>query len=350
MEQDTICGCILGTAIGDALGLPYEKVPPRRAAKLLGAPDRYRFIFGRGMVSDDTEHTCIVAQSLIESAFEPSAFQRSLARRLRYWMLGFPTGAGSATLRAIIRLWIGVSPNRSGVYSAGNGPAMRAAILGVTIDDVERLRAFVHLSTIITHTDPKAEYGAMAVALAANMASKKINVSPEDYLALLEQSLGAEGAELVKLLEQAAKSASAGDNTAEFADSLGLSKGVSGYMYHTVPVVLHAWFAHPEDYRAGITSVIRCGGDADTTAAILGGILGARIGQQGIPMEWISGLCEPQRTTAWMIQLSNQLYQTINTKAALRPKHISVVPQLFRNALFLQVVLYHGCRRLLPPY
>ena len=63
-HKRTIVGCILGMAVGDALGLPYEGLTPQRAAKLLGRPDRQRLLLGCGMVSDDTEHACFVAQSL----------------------------------------------------------------------------------------------------------------------------------------------------------------------------------------------------------------------------------------------------------------------------------------------
>ena len=56
-NEKAIIGCILGTAVGDALGLPYEGLSPTRARKLLGPPDRHRFILRRGMISDDTEHT-----------------------------------------------------------------------------------------------------------------------------------------------------------------------------------------------------------------------------------------------------------------------------------------------------
>lgn len=61
MNRDAIIGCILGTAVGDALGLLYEGVSPARAVRLLSPSDRYHFFFGRGMISDDTEHTCMVA-------------------------------------------------------------------------------------------------------------------------------------------------------------------------------------------------------------------------------------------------------------------------------------------------
>ncbi|QDV24529.1 ADP-ribosylglycohydrolase [Aureliella helgolandensis] len=65
LKREAIVGCILGTAVGDALGLPYEGLTPQRAPRLLGLPGRYRFLLGRGMISDDTEHTCMVAQSLM---------------------------------------------------------------------------------------------------------------------------------------------------------------------------------------------------------------------------------------------------------------------------------------------
>ena len=68
MEQaDAVAGAILGCAVGDAIGLPYEGLSKRRGVRLLREPDRHRFISGRGMVSDDTEHTCMVAQALCAS-------------------------------------------------------------------------------------------------------------------------------------------------------------------------------------------------------------------------------------------------------------------------------------------
>lgn len=45
--------------------------------------------------------------------------------------LGLPAGIGLTTLKGIGKMWLGVKPTRSGVFSAGNGPAMRSSILGV---------------------------------------------------------------------------------------------------------------------------------------------------------------------------------------------------------------------------
>ena len=64
----------------------------------------------------------------------------------------------------------------------------------------------------------------------------------------------------------------AGRTTEEFAADLGLARGVSGYMYHTVPVAIYAWLRYPDDYRSVVQSAIRCGGDTDTVAAITGAV------------------------------------------------------------------------------
>jgi hypothetical protein len=61
-----LTGILLGTAVGDALGLPAEGLSPRRRRRLMPGPWRHRLVFGRGMMSDDTEHTLFVAQSLLE--------------------------------------------------------------------------------------------------------------------------------------------------------------------------------------------------------------------------------------------------------------------------------------------
>ena len=348
-DRTALVGCLLGTAVGDALGLPYEGLSSRRAARLLGPPVRQRLLGRWGLVSDDTEHTAMVAQALIASGGDPERFRRSLAWRLRWWFLGLPAGVGWATLRAILRLWIGIRPEHSGVYSAGNGPAMRAAIVGVAIADPEPLRILVRASARLTHTDPLAEQGAWTVAWAARMAGMG-PVDPARYLAEVRAALGTEGQALTDLIERAVDSVSQGESTEAFAQGLGLARGVSGYVCHTVPVALHAWLAHPRDYQAAVGAVIRCGGDTDSTAAIVGGILGAAVGRAGIPRDWLDGLIEWPRSVTWLERLGERLAESRTPGASVRPLPLFVPGVLIRNAFFLLVVLAHGFRRLGPPY
>ncbi len=350
MKNPSLAGCIIGTAVGDALGLPYEGVSRQRLPRLLGPPDRHRLVLGKGMVSDDTEHTCMVAQSLVAAGDDLGEFTRQFARRLRWWLLALPAGIGKATLRAALKLWFGVKPTSSGVFSAGNGPAMRAAIFGACFDDEERIVRYVRASTKITHTDPKAEFGAIAVAVAALLARRNENVLPDAYLQTISRLIGHEGEELLSLLREACRSVNDAESTTTFAEHLGLSRGVSGYTYHTVPVVIHAWLSHQRDYRKAVTAVIECGGDADTTAAIVGGIVGAAVGIEGIPARWIETICEWPRTVPWMQRLSEQLDQSLISASPIKPIGVNPIAVLLRNALFLLVVLFHGFRRLFPPY
>jgi ADP-ribosyl-[dinitrogen reductase] hydrolase len=339
-NRAAIEGCLLGTAVGDALGLPYEGLSPLRARRMLGEPARYRFLFGRGMVSDDTEHACLTLAAWRESGGDLEVFRRSLARRLRWWFVLLPAGMGLATLRAVLRLWFGVPPERSGIWSAGNGAAMRAGVLGVAIDDLETLREFVLASTVMTHRDPRAFFGALAIGVAAHLAARRERIELAEFLELFSNLVGEDGAEMTALLTRSADSAAQGESVEEFAKALGLSRGVSGFVNHTVPVVIQAWLRYPREFENAVQSVIRCGGDADTTAALVGGIVGAAVEREGISERWIRGLWEWPRTALWMERLAREE----------KPVEVYWLGQVCRNLVFLVVVLLHGFRRLTPPW
>jgi len=352
-KDDAIIGCLLGTAVGDALGLCCEGISKSRQRRIYPDMNRYHLFFGRGMVSDDTEHACMVAQALIVSAGDVQIFANNLAWRSRWWLLGLPAGIGYATLRAILKLWLGFPPDRSGVFSAGNGAAMRSGIIGVCYGhDTQILCQLVKASTRMTHTDPKAEFGALAVAIAAYMASSQsqADISPQKYYQTLQIVLPQEANEFLALMAKTVESVAAGNSTEAFAAQIRLSNGVSGYIYHTVPVVIHGWLRHQRDYRSAIVDIIRCGGDTDTTAAILGAIVGASVGKSGIPPEWMGGLCEWPRTVGWIEKLGRRLAQVTSDGIGQSALALPIYGLFLRNILFMLIVLGHGFRRLLPPY
>jgi ADP-ribosyl-[dinitrogen reductase] hydrolase len=348
--MNSIAGAILGCALGDAIGLPYEGLSARRGVRVLGEPDRFRFVLGRGMMSDDTEHTCMVAESLCEAPCDADEFARRFARRLRWWLLGLPAGMGFATLRAVLRLWCGLSPQRSGVFSAGNGAAMRSAILGAAIDDLSALQRFVRASTIITHSDPKAYHGALAVAVAAWCAKRGFD-SPKDFFRQHRSLPGyARSEECDALLSRVEASLAAGTSTESFARETGCARGVSGYVYHTVPVAIHCWLTHPRDFCRATSAAIRCGGDSDTVGAIVGAIVGSGVGRAGLPEDWLAQLWEWPRSVRWMLRLADATDKAVTTAAATKPPRVVPPATIVRNAAFLAIVLLHAFRRLLPPY
>lgn len=352
---DALAGALLGTAVGDALGLPREGLSRARAERLWGgAPLRHRLVAGRGLCSDDTEHACLVGQALLAAPEEPRAFARRLAWGLRGWLVTLPAGVGWATLRATVKLWLGFPPEYSGVVSAGNGPAMRAPLLGACLaQQPERLEAYVRASTRLTHRDARAEQGALAVALAAAHGALRgpTGVEGEEVLRLLRARLTEPA--LCAALEEVAACWRRRAPVAELAERLGQGRGVSGYVLHTVPVVLYAWLLHPGDFRRSVEEVILLGGDADTTGAIVGGLAGATAGASAVPPEWLEGLVEWPRSVGWMRRLAERLAAQFPAEGA--PVRQGPLPLFWpglvpRNLALLAVVLLHGLRRLLPPY
>jgi hypothetical protein len=88
----------------------------------------------------------------------------------------------------------------------------------------------------------------------------------------------------------------------------------------------------------------------DTTAAILGGIIGASVGKTGIPPDLLSDLWECPRNVEWIEQLGLRLGEVTSDGTKKTALKLPVYGLFLRNIFFLLVVLGHGFRRLLPPY
>lgn len=351
--ERNLAGCLLGQAVGDAVGLPCERLSLTRQKRMFPSLDRMHFVFGRGMCSDDTEHMCLTAQALIVSGGDEAEFRRALAKRLRWWLVGLPAGTGLATLKACLRLWIGISPTRSGVFSAGNGPAMRAPILGVALaNDLVAMQKLIRSSTLLTHTDPKAEHGAVLAGFAAAWSVwGDFDASwRERFKEFYFSNRVAGDAELDGLLEKVSVSVDKGETVDQFMAGLGINNGVTGYMYHTMPAVMQVWFRHPMDYRRAIEEIVRAGGDADTTGAILGGIVGAAVSKEGIPLGWRTGIWEWPRSLAWMEKLASRLADGRQCKQCRDAVSYFWPGLVLRNIVFALIVIFHGFRRMLPPY
>ncbi|MFN0127362.1 MAG: ADP-ribosylglycohydrolase family protein [Verrucomicrobiales bacterium] len=339
-RQSAILGTLLGTAVGDALGLPYEGLSRRRVAAL--GEVRHRLLLGRGLCSDDTEHTLMLAAALRTNPGDVREFQRCFAWKLRWWLLGFPAGVGLGTARAVLRLWLGFPPHKAGVTSAGNGAAMRSAVVGVFWADEEtKRREFARAACRLTHTDPRAEESALLVAEAAALASN--HATTERVLSHLSALiLSAEMKSRFEVLEAALAS---GSSVLDFATRIGCERGVSGFAPNTVAVALFAWLRHRGDLASALRSVIACGGDTDTVAAITGGIGGAEVGEAGIPQDWIESIGDWPRSVTHIRNVATAMSD--NSKSM---PNVFWPFVLLRNGVFLALVLLHGSRRLFPPY
>ena len=306
-----------------------------------------RFIFGRGMVSDDTEHTIMVAQALLEHPDDSLKFQQSLAWKFRWWFLGLPGGVGLATARACLKLSVGFPAGRSAVQSAGSGPAMRSAIIGAYFaENAEKRKDFALASSRLTHRSWQADTAALAVAECAALAST--NNGCADSLSVIQvlKRLSSEP-EWQRTISELDTSLNNQQPVAEFARRMGLEKQVSGYSLHVVPVAIYAWLRHPTDFRAALTSALDCGGDTDTVGAIVGALAGASGGKNCIPSEWLNTIWEWPRSSAVIERIADQLSGQRASGQPMGSVRYFWPAQIFRNLVFFITVLVHGFYRII---
>lgn len=183
--QERILGCLMGGAIGDALGMPFEEMPLSFREKKYGRKRIIDFEPGYkynqkqqdaepGSVTDDTEMTLATAESIIEHS---SVVTKGIADTLLRWFnrqLPWLKGSseirniGPTTSQALQRYAKGISYKESGVDGGGCGAAIRIAPVALCcFNDFVTLQRAVISVTRITHRDPRkpiAEEGALCVA------------------------------------------------------------------------------------------------------------------------------------------------------------------------------------------
>lgn len=172
----------------------------------------------------------------------------------------------------------------SGTGSYGNGAAMRVAPAGAYFaDDPARAAAEARLSAEVTHAHPEGVAGAAAVAAACCWAAGGADVAGPFALALGHTPAGEtrDGVELAASLDLDLSLATA-------ADRLGNGRRVTAM--DTVPLCLWLAARHRDSFTDALWSTIRCGGDVDTTGAIVGGIVALAVGRAGLPSLWAERL------------------------------------------------------------
>jgi len=331
VRRERLAGILLGTAVGDALGLPFEGMSTRAISRRAPSLARFELFGSTGYVSDDTEQSALVAQSLARSGgLDVAAFVRCMRLALLGWFVRLPWGIGLGTLRACLRLMLGMK--RSGVRSAGNGAAMRAAICGGYLADrprEERVRMVDALSEI-THTDPRAVQGGRFIAELAAICVQSARIEDVDVeraLAVVDEP------ELVAALDRARSLAASGATIEEAATTIGNT----GYVVHSVPLALFC-FARFVDPATAIASAVRAGGDTDTNAAIVGALIGALHGEDGLPQPLVSNLAKGPFGATHLRQLASDLAETPPTQTASYAWSVALV----RNLALYPVVLAHA--------
>jgi poly(ADP-ribose) glycohydrolase ARH3 len=292
---DRARGALLGTFVGDALGMPYEGAPPAAIPQRLAMVDAR---CGRGTYTDDTQMAIALAESLLErGGIDPPALAQAFAdaydpRR----------GYGRGTTEVLRLVRSGVDPHAAarqafgGQGSRGNGAAMRVAPIAVRYaGDAAALLGAARAGAAVTHAHPVAIDG--AVALAAAIAAALTGAPP------LDAALAAAAEpELEDRLNQALNVLGSSHEPAEVAALLGNRSTAD----ESVPAAVYAAAAH-DSVEAAITFAVRCGGDTDTIGAMAGAIAAARAGARAIPAHWLDALEDGPKGRSHVTSLADRL-------------------------------------------
>jgi ADP-ribosylglycohydrolase len=334
---DRLAGLLVGTAVGDALGLPMEGMRAEGVARSFPALDRY-FMLGRtGFVSDDTEQSALVAQSLAGSPRDREGCVRAFRRSLLGWFLRLPWGIGLGTMRACWRIALGL--RTSGVSSAGNGAAMRAAVVGGFFFDAPNLRSeWSDALARVTHTDPRAVEGARFVSELAARCVASGGVASRYELVAAAASVVQHPA-LRDAIERARRLAEASTRT----DAAGKDLGCTGFVVHTVGITTFCFLRFGDDPGHAIAEAVRAGGDTDSHAAIVGAWMGARHGLRALPTALVSNLHDGPFGRRHLEALASDLERARRGERSTRARY-SWLAALARNVALYPVVLAHALR------
>jgi ADP-ribosylglycohydrolase len=174
-----------------------------------------------------------------------------------------------------------------GQGSMGNGGAMRVAPLGAYFaDDLDRCAAEARKSALVTHTHPEGVAGTIAVAAGAAMAWRLITSPKSDQAAeFFGEVLRVTPESRVRRGIMLASQTRPELPVTDVAKALGNGSLVTAP--DTVPFCIWMAAHHLDNYVEALAQTIGAGGDCDTNAAIVGGIVALGVGRVAIPAEWL---------------------------------------------------------------
>ena len=309
--RDRYLGCLLGGAVGDALGasLEFKSMEEIRSTVVITRSDSlgpegvrsFGLAYGtRGAITDDTQMTLFTAEGLLRAhnrrlangLGEPTALlYRAYLRWLETQRMSGPPPRPDGWLASVadmyqrrapgqtclgaLRAGIPGSPDRPINNSKGCGGVMRVAPVGLTTWEPFELGC---AAAAITHTHPLGYLtaGAFAVMIREIVDGKRLSRAAESAGRALRKVQG--GQVLKELLERAMYIAEYGDPCYEHLVSLG-----EGWVAEEALAMGLYCAASVDNFEDGVALAVLHGGDSDSTGSIAGNLLGAMYGVSAIP-------------------------------------------------------------------
>lgn len=274
-------GCLLGLAVGDAIGTTVEFMPrgsfPKVTDMIGGGP----FGLKAGEWTDDTSMALCLGASLLEKGFD---LDDQIQRYTRWHRDGYMSSTGRcfdigiATRRALNSYQSTGNPESGSTdqRSAGNGCIMRLA--PVPIMYAKDIQMAIDLSAEQSRTTHGAIECLEASKVFGGVLVRALNGTLSKDEVLVNHDLNLAQAFSTKLQLIAAG--------AYFDYDIHQIKG-SGYVVDSLEAALWCFY-HTDNFKDAVLAAANLGDDADTTAAIVGQVAGAFYGEDGIPDHWLT--------------------------------------------------------------
>ncbi len=326
---DKFQGCLLGVAIGDTLGHPFEG--KLRSQIYSYFDDFNEFVQKNKSIfrtyTDDTQLTLHTAEALIKgNGFNIDYFIREYIN----WLDDPPIGPGYGCISSIRKLKYGVHWKQAASNSGGNGTTMRISPIGLFYcKDPKGLKSSALESSLITHSHPAASAGAIVTASAiAYLIDKnpEIGFSIDEFFDVIVTSISNSQDEIweefIKILYKLKsnlnmpiesgliKFSQAGVKSPYFIEQYLGQAFVHPYTISTVVCSIFIFLKRLTSFKACALELATAGGDSDTVGAIGGSLAGAYFSLQNIPTDLIKLV----KNNKQILKTSEELYNKFKLK------------------------------------
>jgi poly(ADP-ribose) glycohydrolase ARH3 len=301
-SPEQFAGCLLGLAIGDALGAPFEGMPADnifwgygQSADLVKNPTGETLYY-----TDDTEMMIGVAEILSEHG---RIVEEPLCRAFvdnYHPERGYGRGA-RVVIEAMAKGddWRQAARSHFPGGSFGNGAAMRVAPIGLLFgDDLDRVMEEARLSALPTHVHPLGVEGAQLLAVAVALA---LRGPPLDKKTFYRELRHRTRQEEFRWAVGAAARLRPGDTIGMLGSSLEA--------HRSVVTAIACFVSSSQSYEDTVARAIGLGDDTDTLAAMAGALCGAHLGIAAIPARLLGQLEDRHKGRSHIERLAARLYE-----------------------------------------
>jgi len=295
-RQDLVAGCVLGGAIGDAMGHPTEFISSVASIRAKYGPEgvtKYELYWDKGgkrfaPYTDDTQMAEAVLRALLDGRAQSKDLDGTMhlmARRFVEWAKN-PQGGhrapGNACLSGCRALEQGTHWSKAGGPTAGGcGSVMRAYPFGLVFaDDLPRAERWAVEHSKLTHRDPiaLAACAAMAVGVALALRGERVGVITSEMVAAACRYSPRTAAMMATAIEEARTGV---------GPEVTLDRLRAWAAHEAIAAAVYIFERHPDEPRAAVLEGANTPGDSDSIATLAGSLVGARCGVRSFSEEWL---------------------------------------------------------------